>query len=87
MNKITALFILILKITRLSNKLILKTFKIDNNKIVKGDNNKTNKIIIDLSKSKKLKNNNFEILMYVANIRVIEILIFLILNIKKVFNY
>lgn len=50
-----------LKITGLS-KLALKVFKINKNEIVKSNNsNKTNKIVIDLSKSKKSKNAIFEI--------------------------
>ena len=64
-----------LKIVRLSN-LALKTFKANNNKIVKvGD--RTNETVV----------NSIKNLIYVPNIRVTKKSIFLILNIKKVFNH
>ena len=44
----------------------LKRFKIGNNKIVKDGN--TNKTIINLSKSNKLKNNKYKTLTYIPNI-------------------
>lgn len=72
--------------TRLFKILILIILEIDNNKVVKNNNNKTNKMIRNLFKFKKLKNNKFEILIYISNIKAIKNLIFLTFNIKKVFN-
>ena len=59
-----------------------KIFKIDNNKVVSNNSSRTNKIIVNLS-----KNNKFERLMYMPNIKAIEKSIFLISNTKKAFNY
>ena len=47
----------ILKTSRSSKKLVLQAFKTDKNKVIRPDNDKTNKMVIDLSKSKKSKNN------------------------------
>ena len=69
-----------LKAIRLSN-LALKTFRVDDNKVVEIDG-KANKTIINL-----FKNNKFKNLTYVPNIRAIEKSIFLTLNAKKVFNH
>ena len=55
----------------------LKTLKVDDNEIIGNDSNKTNKIIVNLSKN----------LMYVSNIRAIGKPLFLTLNAKKNFNY
>ena len=74
-SRIAALFITLLKITKLS-KLALKAFKANENKMIKIDN-KLNKTIINL----------FRNLTYMLNIGAIEELIFLILYIKKVLNY
>lgn len=49
-----------LKTTESSKVLVRKAFKADSNKVIGGDS-KANKIIIDLSKSKKLKNIKFKI--------------------------
>ena len=71
-----------LKITKLSN-LALKTFKANNNEVVK-ISGKAYKIFKNLSKSKKLKNKKSENLTY---IKVIEKPIFLTFNAKKIFNH
>ena len=75
-----------LKTTGSFKKLILKTFKASNNKVVKNDC-KVDKIVGNLSKCNKLKNNKFKNLIYASNIEAIEKHIFLNLNAKKVFNY
>ena len=80
---IAILFILILKTIKKFVNLILKVFKADSNEIVL-NNNKINKIIQNLSKSKKLKNKKFQNLTYV---KAIMKSIFLIFNNRKVFNY
>lgn len=72
-----------LKITRSSKVLIPKTFRIDNDKIVRVSN-RGDKTFKNLSKSKKLKNKRFKNLIY---IKAIEELIFLTPNTKKLFNY
>ena len=64
--------------------LALKVFKTGNNKIVRGDDDKANKIIINLSN--KSKKNNFKNLIWILNIKAIKKLTFLISNTKKVFN-
>lgn len=65
----------------------LKAFKTDSNKIIKGaDDDKADKMVVNSSKLKKLKNNKSENLMYVLNIRAIGEPIFLIFNTKKTFN-
>ena len=74
-----------LKTTKSSKKLALKAFKSSNNKVVEG-NKKTNKIIIDLSKSNKLKNNNCKNFICMLYIRITEKSIFFTSNIKKIFN-
>lgn len=82
------LFILILKPTELFKILNLKVLKINDNKIIKAINsNKTNKIVKNLSKFKKSKNNKFKILIYLLNIKTIEKSIFLTFNTKKTFKY
>ena len=58
----------------------------NNNKIVKGNSNRANKIFVDLFKSNKLKNNKSKKLIYISNIRVMRKIIFLILNVKEFFN-
>lgn len=65
-------------------KFALKVFKINNNKVVRGANDKMFK---NLSKFKKLKNKKSGNLMPILNIRVIKKDIFLTFNIRKVFNY
>lgn len=73
-----------MKITVLFKELALKTFKIDNNKVVK-IGKKANKIAKILFKARKSKNAIFKILIC-TNIETIEELIFLIPNAKIVFN-
>ena len=63
-----------LKIIKLSN-LALKTFRANNDKFVRSDDNRANKII-NLSKN----------LAYMPNIEAIKKPIFLTLNTKKTFN-
>ena len=65
-----------LEIAKLLN-LALKVFKTDDNEIVIGDNDKTNKTVVNLSKN----------LMYMLNIGTIKKPIFLTPNAKKIFNY
>ena len=68
--------------------MVLKTLEINNNKVVKEVNDdKTDKIIKNLFKFKKLKNNKFRNLAYISNIRTIIKFIFLIFDAKKTFNY
>ena len=62
-------------------------FKIDNNKIVRSNSCKVDKTVIDLSKSYKSKNNKSKKSMHISNIKAIEKLIFLTLNVKKTFNH
>ena len=69
-----------LKTTRLSN-LASKTFRVDNNKVVK-DGKKANKTVINLFKNNKSWN-----LIYVPNIKFTKKHISLISNAKKSFNY
>lgn len=77
------LLILILKIMKLSNW-TLKKLKIDDNKIVEVDSKRSNKTVTNLAKSKKSNNNNSKNSTY---IKVLEKVIILILDIKKLFNY
>ena len=67
--------------------LILKVFEINNNKIVKNNNSKIDKIVKILFKSEKSKNIKSKILIYLLNNKTIGKPIFLIFNIKKAFNY
>ena len=57
-------------------------FRVNDNKVVNGGDNKTNKTVVNLSKNKKSRN-----LIYVLNIRAIKKSNFLTLNAKKAFNY
>ena len=66
-----------MKITGLSEKLILKVFKTDNNKVVDDVGDKANKTIINSSKNS----------MRVLNIKAIRESNFLIPDAKKAFNY
>ena len=65
----------------------LKAFKAYNNKVVERNDSEIDEIIIDLFKSMKLKNNKFENLMYISNIRAIKKPIFLTPSIKGAFYY
>lgn len=58
--------------------------KVDNNKIVRGSSNKTDKLIKNLFKFKKLKNNKFKNL---TCIRAIEKSLFLTFGVKKTVNF
>ena len=58
-------------------------FKTIKNKVVRDDNRRANKIIKNLSMSKKLKNNKSKILIPILNIKTIRKLTFLILMLKK----
>ena len=72
------------KTTRLFKILSLKTFKTNNNKVVRVDN-RANKIIVNLFN--KLKNNKSRNLIYIPNIRTTKELISPTFNAKKTFNY
>lgn len=61
-------------------------FKPGNNKIVENRGGKANETLKNLSKSKNLKNINFEILTYI-NIGAIEEPIFLTFNTRIIFDY
>ena len=74
-----------LKTIRLFEKLALKAFRASNNKVVRNNDIKANKIVIDLFN--KLKNNKFKNLTHVPNIKATEESIFLTPNAKKTFNY
>ena len=71
-----------LKTTESSKVLVRKAFKADSNKVIGSDSN-ANKIIIDLSKSKKLKNIKFKIQVH---IKAIKEAISQILSTNEVFN-
>ena len=62
--------------------LVPKTFKANNNKIIRGGSNRTNKIVINLSKNNKFRNS-----MHMPNIEAKREFIFLIFNTKKAFNH
>ena len=70
-----------LKITGLLN-LALKAFKANNNKVVGGNSDKTNEMVVNLSKNNKSKN-----LTYIPNIIGIGKPTFLTPNAKKNFNH
>ena len=70
-----------LKIIDLSN-LALKIFKVNKNEIVLASNNRVNKMVMNLFNNNKSRN-----LAYMPNIKAIKKSIFLILGIKKAFNY
>lgn len=74
-----------LKITP-SLDLTSKTFEVNSNKIVESDSNKANKMVKNLSKSKKLKNPKFEILTY-TNISITKEPMLLILSVRENLNY
>ena len=76
-TRITVLLTSILKIIRSSKELASKTFKINNNEVVGGGNDRANETI----------KNSFRNLTHVLNIEATEELNFLTPNIKKAFNY
>ena len=55
-----------LKINELSKKLVLKAFKVDNNKIVKDGDYRAKKIVVNLFN--RSKNNMSRNLIYILNI-------------------
>lgn len=61
-------------------------FKINNNDIIEDNNYRTNKTFKNLSKSNKLKNTKFEILMN-TNIDTIKSQIFSMFKAKKILSY
>lgn len=65
-----------LKITRFSQKLALKTFGIGNNKVDCSDVDRANKTMGNSFKSQKLKNNKSTNLIYISIIGTIEESIF-----------
>ena len=66
-----------MKTTRLFEKLALKAFGIDDNKVVGSNSNRTNKTVMNLSKKS----------MYMSNIGAIKEPNLLTPNAKKVFNH
>ena len=62
-----------------------KIFDTSDNKIVEGDSNKANKMVVNLSN--KLKSNKSKKLTHMLNIKDTNKPIFLIPNTKKAFNY
>ena len=84
-SRIVVLLISFLKMTGLLD-LALKAFKADGNEVVKVGG-KANKIIKDLSKSKKSKNKKSKILTYSLDIRATGKPMFLTFNAKKAFNH
>ena len=82
-SKIAIVFISLLKTTRSFKELAPKAFKVDNNEFVDGDsNNKTNEIVVNVSKNNKSKS-----LMRLPNIGALGKPIFLTSNTKKAFNH
>ena len=61
--------------------LVLIVFRVNDNEVVKVDN-KTNKMIVNLSKNSKSRK-----LTYMPNIKAIKKSIFLTPNAKKIFNH
>ena len=76
-----------LKIIKFFEKLVSKAFKAGKNMFFKNNSNKANKIVVDLSKLNKLKNDKFKKLIHMPNIEAKKEPGFLMLNVKKVFNY
>lgn len=80
---IVASFIFIIKTSK-SFKLALKIFKANNNEVVEDSNScKTNKIVVNLPKSKKLKNVKFKIYI---NIEITKKLILVTPSTKETCN-
>lgn len=67
--------------------LALRSFKIDDNKIVKNVSGRANKTVKNLSKPKKSQNYKIRNLTNILNIRITKKFIFLNPSTKKVFNY
>ena len=70
-----------MKITEWSN-LALNIFKTDYDEVVSSGGNRANETVVNLSKNNKSKN-----LICIPNIRALEKFIFLIPNLKKIFNH
>ena len=60
----------------------MKVFRTDDNEIVDDIGNRTNETVVNSFKNNKSRNST-----YVINIKAIEKPIFLIFNVKKIFNY
>ena len=73
-----------LKTNKSLKKSVLKAFRADNNKIVKNNSSKTNKIVVNLFN--KSKNNKSRSLMHIPNIKAMKKPIFFTFNAKKTFN-
>lgn len=67
-------------------KFTLKVLRIDNNNIFDSGNSRANKIVVYLSKSKKLKITRSKISICI-NIKTIKKSIFLIFDTINIFNY
>lgn len=52
--------------------MVLKIFQANNNKVIKNNNSRINKIVVYLSKFNKLKNNKFENSICILNIKATE---------------
>ena len=83
-NRIAALLISMLKTTRLFQKLALRVFKADNNKIVEDDGGRADEMVVNSSKSKNKKSRK---LTYMPNIGATKKPNFLTSNTKKGFNH
>ena len=81
-SRIAALLTLMLKTTRLSKTLAPKAFKAGNNEVVRGDGDRANEIVMDLSKNKKSKKST-----RMPNIGFTEEPNFLTSDAKKAFNH
>ena len=79
---IAALLISMLKTMRLYKKLASRAFRASNNEVVEFGDDRTNEMVVTLSKNKKCKK-----LTHVAIIRAIERFNFLTPNAKKAFYY
>ena len=81
-SKIAAPLTLMLKTTRLFDKLAPKAFKAGNNEVFGGDGGRADEAVVNLSKNKKSKKST-----YVPNVGAIGEPNFLISNAKKAFNH
>ena len=81
-SRIAASFTSLLKTTRSSDKLTLKTFGTNDNKVVGGGSGRANETVVNLSKNNKSRN-----LSCIPNIGATKKLNFLTPNAKKAFNY
>ena len=67
--------------------MIFRVIGANKNKTINNNSKKANKTVRILFESKKSKNQKFENLIYISNIKIIEKFIFIIFNTKKTFNY